>query len=1022
MIEKKNNPVDANVLGGWIEKLLNRAVPAPVVSLIAGKFRREEWAHSLEFPDGGGVFIVGRGEINGFVRTVTEAGCGHPELVSSLRAGEPFYLCPIKTASDRRLAYDPVSRTEVYYLEWSALIDLLQGEEGGAGTIRGLLTEALSRLAAGLASSAAHLPGDGSEPVPELPPPDIPSPDQGPDFSGTPPVSLAAGESWSDPTAAGAFISRGRVEVAEAKTAKSFCARGPGLQATGGSLLLKAQSAAILHPIPRVDLVEGKGVAGRRRLLVVELACSFASLGGPLATALTQSARKRFQEYLLGARSREKADRVAAVETVASIQKCRRALPFIFASSAAEAWVASIQMIAAYEGLPASGKGKAIPDPDGPDKDPVFPLAKNYGMFARRLTIPPGSLSRLGSPIIAVQKTQTPLVLEPVGRLILAHDPLRGSRRVAPGDLEPELTGRAYELIPDLPPPPLGPKRFIALALAHLGSNVKHVIGASLAVTLLGMFTPVATGWIFGRAIPSSQTGMLAAIGLALMAAALAAALFSLFRTMIEINFEAMADTRLASMLMSRLLRLPVGFFRKYSIGDLSMRFRAVLQIRQLLTSSVLNIGLNGGFSLFYLFLMFSYSAQLAWYGLGLGVLAGLIMAVIFKSVSRRQRAMLARRAKQQSVLYELINGILVVRSSGAGRTLYHRWLGSFGREMEMFFTSSRAQMWSPILYGGFPILGTLVMFLFGGQEILAGNLRLSGFLAYISAFSVFFLGLIGACQAAVSITLIRPLWERARPLIDAEEENVGDKAEPGRLSGRIELRDCSFRYRPEDPPVIQDISLTVQPGEFVAITGPSGAGKSTLIRLLIGFEAPQRGAIFYDSYDLKELDLSRLRRQIGVVLQENKLVPGSIRTNLAVNAPLASMDEIVEAAQEADIHRDIMQMPMRYETFVSEGGMTFSGGQCQRLAIARALVPRPKILFFDEATSSLDNVSQKIVEESLDKLSATRIVVAHRLSTIQKANRIFVLDRGRVVQEGTFDDLQNRDGLFQRMMERQLL
>ncbi len=731
-----------------------------------------------------------------------------------------------------------------------------------------------------------------------------------------------------------------------------------------------------------------------------------------------------FRKYLISTVNREKAARAAAAATMASIQSRPRQMPFIAAANPEEAWDAAVEMVARYEGQKPIRKDEPQPGPGSGGKgDRLAWSAKNFRMFSRRLTIQPGTLSRISSPIIAVQKDGTPLVLEPFRGRLWAHDPLKGSYQVTAGDLEHELTGRAFELLPDLPPGPIGPKKFIALALAHLGGSVRRLIGASLIITLFGMFTPVATGLIFGKAIPSAETNILTALGLALMASAVAAALFSLFRSMIEINFEALADTRLASMLMSRLLRLPVNFFRKYSIGDLSMRFQAVLEIRQELTSTVLSVGLNGVFSFFLSFPDVPVCDQVGLVRSGIERLLTLItMVVIFNTATRLRCLMLARRAKEQSILYELINGILVVRSSGAGNRLYCRWLGAFDGEMKMFYKSSRAQMWSPILYGGFPILGTLLMFFFGGKEILTGKLLLSNFLAYISAFTVFFMGVIGACQAAVNMTLIRPLWERAKPLIDAEEEDAGRKVEPGPLSGRIEVKNVSFRYQDEGPLVIRDLSLTVKPGEFVAITGPSGAGKSTLIRLLVGFEKPQSGEIFFDRYDLQELDLSRLRRQIGVVLQENKLVPGSIKTNIEVNAPLATMDDIVEAAKEADIHRDIMAMPMRYETFVSEGGATFSGGQCQRIAIARALVPRPKILFFDEATSSLDNISQEKVEESLDKLQATRIVVAHRLSTIQKAHRIIVIDQGAIVQEGTYAELMRKDGLFKNLVERQEL
>ena len=1024
MVKNGNNTVDEKILAGLLQELLGRALPAPALSLIRDRTRRTEWAHSLDFPAGGGFFIIGRGDVNGFVCTVTDAGWGHPELISTLGPGDSFYLPPIETAYNRNLTYEPVSAAEIYYLEWTGLADLLRTENGTAPVIRELLDGAQARLARGLASAAVHLPDDWSGTVPELPVPGGRPDYRESDFSGIAPVSLAAGKSWSDETAAGVFIARGRVGLAEGNGGKVFSARGPGLQATGGTLVLKAESETVLYPVPRSKLRDGTLIPkGDSRLLILDLASSLTDPGGSLAAILEQADQEGFENYLAGIRSSEKAARAAAAAKLASIQEHHRTMPFIPAAGPEAAWAAAVKMVARYEGQKQLQQGEIKPEPGGSRKqDPVSSRAKSYGMFSRRITIRPGTLRRISSPIIAVQKNRTPLVLEPDRGRLWAHDPLKGSYRVAPGDLEEELTGRAYELIPDLPPGPIGPKRFLGLAFAHLGASIRRLIGASLVVTFFGMFTPVATGWIFGQAIPSSQADLLTAIGLALMAAAAAAALFSMFRSMIEINFEALADTRLASMLMSRLLRLPVSFFRRYSIGDLSMRFRAVLEIRQLLTSAVLSVGLNGIFSLFYLFLMFKYSAQLAWYGLGLGGAVAAIMIAIFRVVTGMQRSMLARRAKEQSILYELINGILVVRSSGAGRRLYNRWLNSFGSEMKMYYKSSRAQMWSPILYGGLPILGTLLMFLFGGKNILSGKLPLSSFIAYNSAFAVFFLGIIGACRTAVTLTLIRPLWERAKPLIDAEEENSGRKVEPGALSGRIELRDCSFRYRDEEPLVLRDLSLAVAPGEFVAVTGPSGAGKSTLIRLLIGFETPNRGAIFYDNYDLRELDLSRVRRQIGVVLQENQLVPGSITTNLRVNAPLASMDDIVTAAREADIHRDIMAMPMRYETFVSEGGTTFSGGQCQRLAIARALVPRPKILFFDEATSSLDNVSQEKVEESLDKLKATRIVVAHRLSTIRKADRIVVLDQGRIAQEGTYAELMKKQGLFRELVERQQL
>ncbi|MGL5805710.1 MAG: ATP-binding cassette domain-containing protein, partial [Xenococcaceae cyanobacterium] len=294
-------------------------------------------------------------------------------------------------------------------------------------------------------------------------------------------------------------------------------------------------------------------------------------------------------------------------------------------------------------------------------------------------------------------------------------------------------------------------------------------------------------------------------------------------------------------------------------------------------------------------------------------------------------------------------------------------------------------------------------------------------FLAFNSAFGSFIGGATTLSTTIVDILEIIPLWQRAEPIIKAEPEVTTSKTDPGRLSGKILVEHVVFRYRNDGPLTLDDVSIRAEPGEFLAFVGPSGSGKSTLLRLLLGFDIPESGTIYYDGQDLGGLDVNAVRRQLGVVIQNSRLMSGSIFENISGGA-LISMDEAWEAAYMAGFAADIESMPMGMHTVVSEGGSNISGGQRQRLSIARALALKPRILFFDEATSALDNKTQAIVSESLEKLKVTRIAIAHRLSTIRNADRIYVLQSGRIIQEGSFDRLAQQQGLFAQLMMRQMI
>jgi ATP-binding cassette subfamily C protein len=304
-----------------------------------------------------------------------------------------------------------------------------------------------------------------------------------------------------------------------------------------------------------------------------------------------------------------------------------------------------------------------------------------------------------------------------------------------------------------------------------------------------------------------------------------------------------------------------------------------------------------------------------------------------------------------------------------------------------------------------------------GGRD----QLSTGEFLAFMSAFSALLTGLLDVGASLVGVINVVPTYDRLRPILRAVPELDDTRADPGVLRGRIEVSNVTFRYRQDDPPVLDAVNIQAEPGEFVAIVGPSGSGKSTMLRVLLGFERAESGSVAYDGFDLESLDIQAVRKQCGVVLQDGALLPGDIFTNIIGSSVELTLEDAWEAARMAGLDKDVEAMPMGMHTVIPEGGGSLSGGQRQRLMIARALVNRPRVVFFDEATSALDNPTQAIVTASLDRLNSTRIVIAHRLSTVVNADKIYVLEKGRLAQSGTYEQLMQTPGTFQDLARRQI-
>ena len=367
---------------------------------------------------------------------------------------------------------------------------------------------------------------------------------------------------------------------------------------------------------------------------------------------------------------------------------------------------------------------------------------------------------------------------------------------------------------------------------------------------------------------------------------------------------------------------------------------------------------------------------------------------------------------------YALITGIQKIKLAGAEKRAFARWGNLYAENAKLTYGPPTFIKLNSVISLAISLVGTIVMY----SMAVKSGISVADYYAFNTAYGMVSGAFMALAGIALTVSQIKPILNMVKPFFDAVPEVSDGKQVITRLSGGIELNNVSFRYSENMPLVVDDMSLKIRPGQYVAIVGKTGCGKSTLMRLLLGFEHPQKGAIYYDGRDLERIDLRSLRRRIGVVMQNGKLFQGDIYSNIVISAPWLSQDEAWEAAELAGIADDIRKMPMGMNTIISEGSGGISGGQRQRLMIARAIAPKPKILMFDEATSALDNITQKKISESLGSLKCTRIVIAHRLSTIKQCDRIIVLDRGKIIEDGKYDELIEKNGFFAELVARQRL
>ncbi len=539
-----------------------------------------------------------------------------------------------------------------------------------------------------------------------------------------------------------------------------------------------------------------------------------------------------------------------------------------------------------------------------------------------------------------------------------------------------------------------------------------------LAVTAVGMLTPRLTNRLFSDVLQSGSPRVLLGMAIFMICATVSGLMFSSIQAVLSSRIGTKLNLSIEAATMMRILSLPPDFFKDYSSGELSNRAQYINGLCSEMAGMALNTGLTSLFSLVYVSQVFVYAPALVVPSLLITLLTLLvsILQVLGRMKINKQRMELA--SKESGMSYQLIAGIQKIRLSGAERRAFAKWAVLYSKGAELTYNPPLFLRVSSVITTAISLIGTLAIY----AAAIRSGVSVAEYYAFNSAYGMVNSAFMALAGIAAGVAQFRPILDMARPILDAEPEVAEDKLVLTRLSGGIELNNVTFRYAEDMPAILDDLSLKIRPGQYVAIVGKTGCGKSTLMRIMLGFETPQKGAVYYDGRDLKKIDLKSLRRKIGAVMQNGKMFTGDIFSNITISAPWLTQADAWAAAEVAGLAEDIRNMPMGMHTLISEGQGGISGGQRQRLLIARAVAPKPKILMFDEATSALDNLTQKQVSEALDRMKCTRIVIAHRLSTIRQCDRIIVLDKGKIVEDGSYEELIALNGAFAELVARQRL
>ena len=677
----------------------------------------------------------------------------------------------------------------------------------------------------------------------------------------------------------------------------------------------------------------------------------------------------------------------------------------------------AIDEILKYYHYKPSELPESITDPD----EQLDYCLRPHGMMRRSVELKKGWYKDAYGPILAFRKDDgSPAALLP-GAIYgyTFKDPATGKSIRLNAETEQLFDPDAICFYRPLPLKKLGiPDLLLYMKRCVSTSDIFMIVFAAISVSGVGLLIPRLTRALTGPVLSSGSGSALIGLAICLVCVSLSMQLFSSVSAMVSSRLQAKTSLGVQASMMMRLISLPASFFRQYSPGELKSRSMSVNQLCSMLMSMVMTTGLTSLTSLLYVTQIFRFAPKLVIPSLLIVlVTVGFSVVTTFVQIGINRKKM-EHAARESGMSYSLISGIQKIKLAGAEKRSFAKWLNLYAEGAELTYNTPMFLRANAAISTGISLFSTIILYYLAVKS----GLNPSTYFAFTAAYGSLMGAFSTLAGTAMSAAQVQPILEMAEPFLKTVPETQENKEIVTNLGGGLELSHVSFRYDDDSPYILNDLSLKIKPGEYVAIVGRTGCGKSTLMRLLLGFEKPEKGAIYYDGKDIESLDLGSLRRKIGTVMQQSGLFQGDIYSNIVLTAPNLSIDEAWDAAEKAGIADDIRAMPMGMYTLISEGGGGISGGQKQRLMIARAIAPKPKLLFFDEATSALDNKTQKQVSEALDAMGCTRVVIAHRLSTIRHCDRILVLDGGQIVEDGSYDALIEKGGFFADLVARQRL
>ena len=666
-------------------------------------------------------------------------------------------------------------------------------------------------------------------------------------------------------------------------------------------------------------------------------------------------------------------------------------------------------------------KPQEVPDTITDMNEVLEYLLRPSGIMRRNVNLDQGWYHDAVGPMLGTRTDNGSLVaLLPTGLRGYSFADLKTGRRVRlTKRTEKLIERRAIAFYKPFPLRKMGMGSLLKYILEQIApADVVLIIVSMLVCTLVGMLMPKLNQMLFSDVLASGSATVLLAMGVFMACVTVSTVMFGAVQTLVTARIGTKLNLSVEAATMMRILSLPPDFFKNYSAGELSSRSQHINTLTSQLVNVAMSTGLTSIFSLLYVTQIFVYAPALVAPALLvtlLTVVATTMQMFVRMKITKRQMEL---GSKENGMSYQMITGIQKIRLSGAEKRAFARWGNLYSKSANLQYNPPVFLKAGTVITLAISLIGTMVMY----YAAIKSGVSVAEYYAFNSAYGMVNAAFLSLAGIASTIAEIKPVLEMAKPIMETSPEVSEDKQVVTKLSGGIELNNVTFRYTEDMPPVLDDLSLKITPGQYVAIVGRTGCGKSTLIRVMLGFEAPQKGTVYYDGRDLKKLDLKSLRRRVGTVMQNGRLFTGDIFSNIAISAPWLTLDDAWEAAEISGLADDIRDMPMGMNTLISEGQGGISGGQRQRLLIARAVASKPKILMFDEATSALDNLTQKRVSEALNKMKCTRIVIAHRLSTIRRCDRIIVLDHGKIVEDGSYDELIAQNGSFAELVARQRL